>query len=67
MLEFLHLLTANNRVVFSAGNNNGEFIGGLCYHLLIMTGATLPEEPGRDDAKYGGESSETVTGTRTEL
>ena len=67
MLEFLHLLTANNRVVFSSNNNNGEFIGSLCYHLLIMTGATLPEESSHDDAKYGGESSETAEGRNTEL
>jgi hypothetical protein len=58
MLEFLHLLTANNRIVFSSVNNNGEFIASLCYHLLIMTGATLPEYSNHDD----GHDSESAAG-----
>ena len=52
MLEFLHLLTANDRIVFSAVNNNGDFIASLCYHLLIMTGATLPEYSNHEDEKF---------------
>ena len=59
MLEFLHLLTANNRIVFSSVNNNGEFIASLCYHLLIMTGATLPEYSNHDD----GHDSEYAAGS----
>ncbi|XP_046865023.1 WD repeat and FYVE domain-containing protein 3-like isoform X2 [Xenia sp. Carnegie-2017] len=43
MLEFLHTLTINQRIVFSSINNNADFIASLCYHLLILTGAILPE------------------------
>ena len=63
MLEFLHLLTANNRIVFSSVNNNAEFTASLCYHLLIMTGAILPEYTNHEEGKSDGDSSVAAAGT----
>ena len=60
MLEFLHLLTANYRDVFSSVNNDGEFIAGLCYWLLIMTGATLPEPSESIDVQKLGEQTRSI-------
>ena len=62
MLDFLHVLTANNRVVLSPVNNNGDFIASLCYHLLIMTGANI-ESSNDVDGHYEGEQvSENAAG-----
>lgn len=59
MLEFLHTLTINQRVVFSSINNNAEFIASLCYHLLILTGAILPEHSSNIELT----DPDTITGT----
>ena len=36
LLEFLHILTTNHKLVFAAVNNEPEFIAGLCHWLLVM-------------------------------
>ncbi|XP_048589940.1 WD repeat and FYVE domain-containing protein 3-like [Nematostella vectensis] len=36
LLEFLHILTTNNKLVFAPCNNEPEFIAGLCHWLLVM-------------------------------
>ena len=36
LLEFLHILTTNHKLVFASVNNEPEFIAGLCHWLLVM-------------------------------
>lgn len=36
LLEFLHILTTNHKVIFAPGNNEPEFIAGMCHWLLVM-------------------------------
>lgn len=36
LLEFLHILTTNHKLVFASVNNEPNFIAGLCHWLLVM-------------------------------
>ena len=36
LLEFLHILTTNHKLVFAPVNNEPDFIAGLCHWLLVM-------------------------------
>ncbi|KAK2551506.1 WD repeat and FYVE domain-containing protein 3 [Acropora cervicornis] len=36
LLEFLHILTTNHKLLFASVNNEPEFIAGLCHWLLVM-------------------------------
>lgn len=36
LLEFLHILTTNHKLVFASVNNEPEFIAGVCHWLLVM-------------------------------
>ena len=36
LLEFLHILTTNHKLVFAHVNSEPEFVAGLCHWLLVM-------------------------------
>lgn len=55
LLEFLHILTTNHKLVFAPVNNEPEFIMGLCHWLLVMgTHKSL----GANDVKKSGENKD---------
>ena len=36
LLEFLHILTTNHKLVFAPVNSEADFVAGLCHWLLVM-------------------------------
>ena len=55
LLEFLHILTTNHKLVFAPVNNEPDFIAGLCHWLLVM-GTHKSLSVGDDNKKSEGDS-----------
>ena len=43
LLEFLHILTTNHKLVFAQGNNESDFVAGVCHWLLVMGTHKTPD------------------------
>ena len=55
LLEFLHILTTNHKLVFAPVNNEPDFIAGLCHWLLVM-GTHKSLSAGDNNKKPEGDS-----------
>ena len=55
LLEFLHILTTNHKLVFAPVNNEPDFIAGLCHWLLVM-GTHKSLSAGENNKKPEGDS-----------
>ena len=63
LLEFLHILTTNHKLVFAQVNSEPEFIAGLCHWLLVMgthKSLAISDEKKTQDKSSEGESAYNV-------
>lgn len=71
LLEFLHILTTNHKLVFAPVNSEPEFVAGLCHWLLVMgthkSLAVSDERKARENKNSEGDEEKTNKQTKTEI